>query len=483
MALDLNPAGEPRSPREPERSAAPILSPAAMLRWAYVARLALVFGVLLGALVVWGEAQPEQTFLTTVMFLVALAITGAAAWQTEVVGRRPSRGFLAAHTTFDVLLVTGIVYVTGGADSGFAWLYILAIAQAALFLPLAGAMVVALLAPILYFSVIAVGYQDDVTGGVILQMALFGVVAVLTGILGDRLRKAGMELGEVRSELRRLRLDTGEILASISTGVLTVDADGRLLYLNPAGEALLGLDVRQWEGAPVAEALRGTAPEMALAVTQALSHGRAMHRRRAEIVRDGEQLVLGLSVFVREEPDEPRSITVIFQDITDLEQMEILNRRTERLEAVAELSAALAHEIKNPLASIRSAVEQFASPRLDEGDRASLTRMVVRESDRLSRLLSDFLDFSRVRLDRVERRDLGELVQECAALVRQSPDMTTRGVKLELVLPGTPLEIVADGDLLHRALLNLVLNAVQFTPDGGTVVVAVEDLKAGGAPR
>ncbi|TVP42986.1 MAG: hypothetical protein EA350_14575 [Gemmatimonadales bacterium] len=139
---------------------------------------------------------------------------------------------------------------------------------------------------------------------------------------------------------------------------------------------------------------------------------------------------------------------------------------------MAELSASLAHEIKNPLASIRSAVEQFTSPRLEDRDRASLTRMVVRESDRLSRLLTDFLDFSRSHVDRMEPVALGEVLRDVLVVIRQHPRMEACSLRVEDRIEDAT--ILASADLLHRALLNLLLNAVQFSPEGALVEVSLE---------
>src|SRR5690606_3191734 len=141
-------------------------------------------------------------------------------------------------------------------------------------------------------------------------------------------------------------------------------------------------------------------------------------------------LVLGVSTAVLERPGgEPPSVTAIFQDITDVDRIEALNRRTEKLEAVAELSASLAHEIKNPLASIRSAGEQPARPDgargLTQEDRALLQRLVLAESDRLSRLLSEFLEFSAVRRGPATRVDLAAVARDAVALVRQQADGVT----------------------------------------------------------
>src|SRR5690606_29094384 len=156
------------------------------------------------------------------------------------------------------------------------------------------------------------------------------------------------------------------------------------------------------------------------------------------------------------------SATALFQDISETERLEALNRRALRLEAVAELSASLAHEIKNPLASIRSAVEQIVKPTLASEDRGSLQRLVLSESDRLSRLLSEFLEFSALSVQRREALDLRRVVADAVAMVRQHPD-ASEGVEVALDLPAEALEVSGDRDLLHRAVSNLVLNAAQFT--------------------
>ena len=155
--------------------------------------------------------------------------------------------------------------------------------------------------------------------------------------------------------------------------------------------------------------------------------------------------------------------------------IERLHTRAERLEAVAELSASLAHEIKNPLASIRSAAELLARIPAADDDTRTLTQLVQRESDRLSRLLSEFLDFARTEVTQVQRIDLTEIARHAAALVTAHPDKP-RNVTIREVFPSSPLVVVGDDDLLHRAIFNLLLNAVQASPPGGEVRLEAAEL-------
>ena len=444
-----------------------------LLRWLYIGRVAVLVGILGGVLYVWREADADLTFGATVMFLVAIGVTVASAWHTHLRRLEPSENFLYAHVVLDVLLVTGIIHITGGQQSSFSPLYVLVIAEGALLLPLPGGVLIGGFASILYFADLFWFHEGSFGGTVLYQIVLFAAVALATGLLGDRLRRAGIALGAVESELRQLRLDTGEILGSMSTGVLTVDDEGRLMYVNPAGEALLGIDARQWLGAPVISAVERIAPGMGMVLKRSIEDGLPITRFRTTMHRNEKEIVLGVSTTVlgRDEGESP-SATAIFQDISDLERVDALNRRAERLEAVAELSASLAHEIKNPLASIRSAVEQINKPALNDDDRSLLQRLVVSESDRLSRLLTEFLEFSGLRMSKREIIDVRGIARDCVTMLRHHPEKM-EGVEIELSLPDDAQRVRGDRDLLHRAIFNLVLNALQFAGPRGKVAVHV----------
>jgi two-component system sensor histidine kinase PilS (NtrC family) len=454
-----------------------------LLRWLYLGRLTLVTGILAGSLLTSFLDQPEEDTLAIIlMFLVALAVTAGSFWHTHAQQRDPGEGFLYAQVVLDTLLVTGIVHYTGGADSGFYTLYILVISAGALLLPLPGGVVVGALVSILYFGDLVWGYQEAFSPDVALRITLFTIVALVTGVIGDRLRRAGQALGVVASELRQLRLDTGDILANLSTGVLTVNGDGRLAYANSAAESLLGIELQGFLGHPILQIVEAVAPGLGDVLRDAIDNRRPVSRGTVEATSPKGAVRLGVSTAVLERgEDEMPSATALFQDITDLERLDELNVRAERLEAVATLSASLAHEIKNPLASIRSAVEQLSRSRLSAKDRGVLERLVLTESDRLSRLLSEFLDYAALRMSAREELDLQALVRGCLLLVGQHPDVT--GVDVEARMDDRPITLVGDADLLHRALFNLVLNGAQSAGAGGRVVVTLEDQRDRPLPR
>jgi two-component system sensor histidine kinase PilS (NtrC family) len=440
-----------------------------------------VTGILVGVLVEWFGQPEELTLIVIVMFLMALVVTSASFWYTHVTRHDPGETFLYTQVVFDALLVTGVVHVTGGPDSGFATVYILVITVGALLLPLPGGVLIGALVSILYFADLAWEFQETFTVSIGLQIVLFAVVALVIGQIGDRLRRAGLALGAVASELRQLRLDTGDILANLSTGVITVNGEGHLAYANPSAEALLGLELQSLIGSPVLAAVDEVAPGMGEMLRDAI-RGQAVSRGRVEAATDGRSLRLGVSTAVLDRgEDEVPSATALFQDITDLERLDELNVRAERLEAVATLSASLAHEIKNPLASIRSAVEQLSTGRLSAKDRGVLERLVLTETDRLSRLLTEFLEYSVLRMGAREKVDLRAMVRGCLLLARQHPDVA--GVDIEARVGDEPVWVIGDADLLHRALFNLVLNGAQSAGVGGRVIVSLEDERDRPNPR
>jgi two-component system sensor histidine kinase PilS (NtrC family) len=443
-----------------------------LLSWVYLARMTLAAAIFVAAAWVWRDAPPGTTLTTTLLFVGALLMTGASFWYTHLARRTPGRAYLYAQVVFDVCMVAVVVHLTGGKDSSFAPLYVLAIFAGAVLLPIVGGMLIAVLACVLYFGDV-VWSAHALDAGVFMQIVIFAAVALVTGYLGDRLRRTGVALGEVETELRLLRLDTDDILASIHTGILTVNGYGRLVYMNPTAAELLDLSPRQLLGQPVLAELDAAAPGLGALIEGSVRDKVGVRRSQTGEGREG--MVLGVSTTVVERPEpEPPSVTAIFQDITGSRRMEALRRRAERLEAVAELSASLAHEIKNPLASIRSATEQLAGEGVDSEDRVVLSNLVTRESDRLSRLLTEFIDFARVKLRASAPLRVGTIVGHAVELVRAHPDSAGRTIRLETAPAALEAEVRGDEDLLHRAFLNLVLNAAQWAGPSGTVEVEAD---------
>jgi len=341
------------------------VDPRQILRRVYVARLSLATAIYLAAILVWVRTDESSTLLSSLALVAAMAFTGASMVYTEVYKRPAGRTFLYLQALFDLALVTAVVQVTGGASSGFAALYILVTAEAALLLPARGVVLVAALGIVVYTAaaVMTPGGERDLRFW--LRVGVFAWVAAGCGYVSARLREQSSGREALAAELAQFRLQKADL-------------------------------------------------------------------------------------------DELRT-------------------RARKLEAVAELSASLAHEIRNPLAAIRSAVEQLGDSPQSSNDERALSALVQRESDRLSRLLSDFIDFARLDGVRLVPMDALEVARNTVALAENHPDKPD-GVRISIALPRTPVVVDGDPDLLHRALFNLLLNAIQASPPGGTVFVEAAEL-------
>ncbi|MDQ3949048.1 MAG: ATP-binding protein, partial [Gemmatimonadota bacterium] len=452
-----------------------ILDPRRLLQWIYVGRLSLVSAILLAAVIVWHRADtdPGNLLIASLAFAVTTLWTGGSLWYVEIYGKQPGPTFSYLQTVYDLVLVTAIVHATGGTTSPFAALYILVIASASLLLPAGGGLLMAALGNVLYFADAVWGGNSPPTVGVWLQLTIFAVVALGSAYLGAKLQEAGAGKEELAAELTHVRLQASDILFNIRSGVVTIDQGGHLLYANPTATHLLGISFEQHRGRPVLATIAAIAPELAQALERTVVERVRTTRGEGTVATPTRRVHIGVTTTYMEGQGRHayRTATAIFQDISDQKRIEVLRLRAERLEGVAELSASLAHEIKNPLASIRSAVEQLSRLPKTTEDEQTLSTLVMRETDRLSRLLSEFLDFARVRVAKTEPVDIGKVVRHAANLANAHPDRN-EGVSVSCtVSEGLDVTVDGDEDLLHRAVFNLVLNAVQAEPAGGEVRV------------
>lgn len=449
-----------------------MLDPRRLLRWIYIGRLSIAVAIFLAAVLVWTRADNIPLLIASLTFAITTAVTVASVAYSEIYKRPLRSNFLYLQSVFDLLLVTSVVHVTGGAASQFAAVYILVIASASLLLPLGGGFLIAALGNALYIADV-IWATDALTTSVWLQVGVFAAVALGSGYLSVLLRQEGEGKEILVAELLQQRLQADDILRNIRSGVLTVDSDGRLLYANPMAEQMLDLNLLGRLGQPIVDAIAVVAPELAQAVRRSITDRVRTTRAEGTIITTAREFDVGVTTTYTEGDGRRtnRTTTAIFQDISDSKRMEALRLRAERLEGVAELSAALAHEIKNPLASIRSAIEQLSRMPHASDDERTLSGLVIRESDRLSRLLTEFLDFARVRVARIEKVDLAEIVRGAVTLASEHPDRR-EGVRVTCdVTDGGALMVDGDEDLLHRAIFNLALNAVQAAPPKGEVRV------------
>lgn len=455
--------------------------PEQLLRWVHVFRLSVASVVFFAAAFYFKETPPGIIVVLAVAALLSVVVSGLSFWYTDILGRHPGATFRYTQAVFDLALVTAVVHVTGGADSSFSSLYILVIAVSAVLMPLASSLLITGLAAMLYIADIVWGHPFQMSLAIFFQVAVFVGVALATGWLAGRVQVVGEEREVLQQEMQRLRLEAGDILRNIASGIVTVDNDGNLAYANRAAEKLLEFSVEAFIDRPIADFLNNRSPELWTTVVQTQHRGYGYQGVECDVSVDGRTFAIGVTTTAVElEAGLAPSVTAIFTDISARKRLDALKLRNERLEAVAELSASLAHEIKNPLASIRSSVEQLAGSVRSGDDERVLAELMVRETDRLSRLLNEFLDFSGVQVTNSRRLELGALVARTIGLVREHPDCSPNS---SIELTEEQVEIEGDEDLLHRVVFNLVLNAVQAAGESARIQVAVRRASAEELPR
>lgn len=481
---ELPPAPSPPSRAEARRGGLATLPARTLLVGIFIGRLVTAVLAVVIAGLAW-TSRPEAGFLLVVAVLIALLLTAYGVWRTVVQGRATTVGVLLTQALADLGLVSLLGYHVGPDHPLIIALFVVILAVYALVLPLRPGIVMVGAAVFSYYLSVITSDLDGTDLAFWGQMAVFVGVFSVVAYLGTLLRAAEAEQSALETELAQARLEADDILQHISAGILTVDGQGRLGFINPTAAELLGVNGAAAVGGAALGVLANRSPELHAAILAGIEHGRRINRGEGWVTRpDGRRFPIGLSTTTFARPGQHRpAVTAIFSDISDLRRIQELHQRAERLEAVAELGASLAHEIRNPLASIRSSVEQLAGAASADPDDRLLGKLIIRESDRLTRLLSEFLDFSRVRVAGFAPVDLHALARDAARLVREHPECTAQ-VRLEV--EGDPTWIEGDADLLQRVLINLLLNAVQAVAGhdsgAGTVRVRVDQPDPEGLP-
>lgn len=420
-------------------------------------------------------AAPEAAEGIRATLLFACAVSAVSAARLRRAG--DLRRFAAAQVGLDLVIVGALVHFTGSADSVLASLYVPVVAYAALFFERRGALFAACLAAASFGAVLvapelgwlqrlgpAIGAPIlatvwGVQGGALL------VVALLASFLSRELHLAGEALARSRHDLQRLRWLHARTVESLLSGLVTTDSAGRITSLNPEARRITGISADEVIGRHVDEMLPGT--------SSLLRPGAGVPRaRRPYHNRRGDQMHLGLAASVLREVDgSAAGHVVIFQDVTAVVEMEQQLLRTERLAAVGQLAAAIAHEVRNPLAAMSGAIQLLAAelpPESRQAEPGRLMQIVLRETDRLNRLITDFLQYARPAPACRETVTLAPLVAETTRMLAQGEG---KGLEIEVDVP-EGLRVVADAGQLQQLLWNLLLNAAQAMPGGGRVRIS-----------
>jgi len=451
--------------------------------WLTTIRIVVLCLILLSAILVQAGAgiHLEITFLyalTSAAILLALFHWTAGRYLPPV---------LSAYIQLlaDVGITTVLVYSSGGPDSVFNFLYLVIIGASAFLLYRTGAVILATIAAVLYGAMVqllAYGVLPPpplapvaewstarIRFNLTITVLGFYGVAFMVSYLSEKLRAARVELEVRQRALHRLQNLYGNVIATMSSGLMTTDSSQRITFLNRAGGDLLGIDPGSAPGRPIA-ALGFVFPQEWAAI-RSRGRGRETYRGEIELSRGSARRMVGFSLRVLKESDgEEEGTLILFQDLTEMKKLERRARFNEQLAAVGELAAGIAHEIRNPLASISGSVQVLANDLSVRPAEKRLMEIIVSESNRLSKILEEFLRFVRPQERVVAAFDIAKNLSEVMDLFRLS-DEVSDAHSIEMDISPAASEISGDRDQIRQIVYNVAKNAVRAMAAGGSLRV------------
>jgi two-component system, NtrC family, sensor histidine kinase PilS len=298
--------------------------------------------------------------------------------------------------------------------------------------------------------------------GATVQASVFLAVGLVSGGLAERAQQRRRQLLHAEAQAQRSRCEVRNIIDQLGSGFLAVDRDGTVTRLNPAGARILGLSAEMTIGRPFAEALGPGRSEFAACLRGALTDGQPRKRVELEIAAADQVLPLGVNIdFLDGGCGACFGVVAVFTDLTEARRMREQLRRADRLAGVGELAASIAHEIRNPLASIRGSVEILAGELELEGNQDQLLQLILKESARVNRIIEDFLHFARVRPPQPRPVALGQFLPDVVLQLNQHVMAHGGDVDVRWSLTPDDLAVHADPEQFVQVILNLAINACE----------------------
>ena len=412
--------------------------------------------------------------LTAIYFLASRLISNYA-WQVRV------------QLFLDAFSITWLIWRSGDITSPFIYLFIIIISLSSIFLSatdtvlmtLLSVFLFSLLSILVFLEIIPSFVQTPEFTKVVQIVGSYDIALLLVGLLASRLSAryaSGEELKETLKSLADLRVLHERIIESIRSGLITTDLDGVIYSFNAAAAEITGHQAEQMNGKVIFSLFGNirTPIEYSLYSTDI---GEQPPRFETDCVTPSGLIVhIGYNISPLNTKDgEITGLIITFQDLTEIRSMEENVRRKDRLAAVGRVAAGLAHEIRNPLGAMRGAIQVMQLNTPPESSQASLMEIILRESDRLNKIISNFLTYARPRVSNFSEVDVREAINDTFTLLMHSPDFSERHT-LETDLPENPVLISADSTQLKQIFWNLARNALGAMPEGGKLKVGLQEI-------
>jgi two-component system sensor histidine kinase PilS (NtrC family) len=452
------------------------------LRWLIGIR-AIISTVLLGS-ATFAQINSPGSFPVDPFFVLIGLIFGLTVFYAATLRLADRHRWLVdIQLAGDALIVSAFIYFTGGISSYFSSLYVLPIVAASVVSFRRGGLLVAFLSAVLYGGVVlaqyltASGYMHDpwlvspvlplrsvAQYTYVLNAFGFFAVAWLSGSLAEGVRSTGVRLEQASNQIADLQALNQHVIDSLPSGLATTDNTGRVLTFNRAAENITGRSFASVLGVPISEVLH--LPDEAIESLSAQLDATRGRRMESHFVRGGQHIEVGLGIAYLETPGGRAGYLVTFQDVTDIKKLERDARLQQRLAAVGEMAAGIAHEIRNPLASMSGSIQILRHELPLSAEQGQLMDIVLRESERLNTTIGSFLAYARPQRFAIARFDVRRPLNDAALLLRNSAEVH-EGHIIDVDVPPTELWYDADEGQIKQIVWNLATNGLRAMANGG----------------
>ncbi len=452
-------------------------------------RVVVTTTLLLAALII--QSTVEVVLPINYLYLVAgityvmtLGYIGLARWF-------PNRQFnLAVQLGGDLLIETMLIYYTGGWDSPFSFIYLVTIITASMLLYRRGGLFAASGAAILfggmvdlmYYGILSAPAPSFFSSGIPdpfrlyltlgTNIAGFYATAMLTSFISEKLRKTFEELDLNRQNLAELQALSRNVIESVPSGLMTITPYGTITFVNPAGCEILKLPFNAVVGEHLSDIGLFWKDEWNELRSSMLTN--RVIRGETTFVRGGEIRSVGYAMTpLNAIEGSAYGLTLIFQDLTEVKTLETQLRMKDRMAAVGELSAGIAHEIRNPLAAIAGSVQVLRNSNNLTEQEQRLMSIILKESDRLNKSIADFLRFVKPQEKRTGDFDIALSLSETLDLLSNSSELS-EAHRIERAIEPPSFHIQGDADQIRQVFWNIAKNAIQAMASGGTMHVSTD---------
>jgi len=394
--------------------------------------------------------------------------------------------FAYLQLLLDTIFITAIIYTTGGIESIFSLLYLLNIISGGTILYRRGGMIIASFSSVLYGAFLDLSYyqlirpmgyyfpyvQDyqssEIFFRILVNVAAFYMVGFLSGFLSEQVRKSRAELKVKQKDIADLEMLKENIIQSVSSGLVALDEHDKIIVFNRGAERIFNIDSRDAIRKDISDMIPFIMPYLKVDNPNKFS-------QLSYKTSEGRQIDLLLSISALQEQDgSKKGEILVFQDTTRIREMEREVKRMEDLAMLGELAAGIAHEIRNPLASISGSIQVLNDDfsKEDTPINKRLMGIILREINRLNHLVNDFLQFARPQRMEIEEFDLNQLIMDTLYIFQNSQDRYRHlDVETEFL---NPLRIKSDPQQLKQVFWNIFLNACEAMPDAAKIRVSTD---------